>query len=80
MAKKTVDRSARPMEVTVASLAGVAVLAARIVEGVSWMAGTSAVAEAEGGGLMAARKISARTADFTRLQSRNDAPTSMNLM
>jgi hypothetical protein len=66
MAKKTVDRRARPIATKVASLAGAALLALGLTRPIAVTDGQSATAETEGGGLMWAWRISARAWGFTR--------------
>src|SRR5829696_4224445 len=66
MAKKTVDSRARPMATKVASLAGAAALGVGLSGTPSVMDGQWATAEAEGGGLMWAGRISARALGFMR--------------
>jgi hypothetical protein len=66
MAKKTVDRRAKPMAAKVASLAGAPVLAFGLGKTPLATEGQSATAEIEGGGLMGAGRISARAWGFTR--------------
>jgi hypothetical protein len=66
MAKKTVDRRARPMAAKVASLAGTLLLAIGRAETSSARDEQSAMEETAGGGLMGAWKVSARAWGFTR--------------
>ncbi len=65
IAKKTVDRRARPMAAKVASLAGALLLAPGLAETASAMEERSVMAETAGGGLMGAGRISARAWGFT---------------
>jgi hypothetical protein len=65
MAKKTVDRRARPMAVKVASLTGTPLLALGRAVAASALEGESKTAEA-GGGLMGAAEIPVRAWGFTR--------------
>jgi len=66
MAKKTVDRRAKPIAAKVASLPGTPLLALGLAVAPSVVKGQSATAETAGGGLMGAWKISARAWGFTR--------------
>jgi hypothetical protein len=66
MAKKTVDTTAKPMAAKVVSLAGAALRGVDPAETPSARDEQSATAEAEGGGLMRAGRISARAWGFTR--------------